>query len=115
MPRISRRIQISKTTLSKIIMKALSPDKGQLIYNDEDGKVDILKLKGQELMNFRKKFNLFFKTLLALLNPRMTVFDIISEPLLIHKIGDQSYRNDLVKDLIQLVGLDIRHLSRFYT
>ena len=43
----------------------------------------------------------------------MTVFDIISEPLLIHKIGDQSYRNDLVKDLIQLVGLDIRHLSRF--
>ena len=43
----------------------------------------------------------------------MTVFDIISEPLSIHKIGDQSYRNELVKELIQMVGLDIRHLSRF--
>ena len=102
-----------KTTLSKIVMKALSPDKGQLTYDDEDGTVDILKLKGQELMNFRKKIQFIFQDPFSSLNPRMTVFDIISEPLLIHKIGDQSYRNDLVKDLIQLVGLDIRHLSRF--
>ena len=102
-----------KTTLSKIIMKALSPDKGQITYDDEDGTVDILKLKGQELMNFRKKIQFIFQDPFSSLNPRMTVFDIISEPLLIHKIGDQSYRNDLVKDLIQLVGLDIRHLSRF--
>ena len=43
----------------------------------------------------------------------MTVFDIINEPLSIHKIRDQSYRNELVKELVQMVGLDIRHLSRF--
>ena len=55
-----------KTTLSKIIMKALSPDTGQLTFKDEDGAVDILRLKGKELINFRKKINLFFKTLLAL-------------------------------------------------
>ena len=102
-----------KTTRSKIVMKALSPDKGQLTYNDEDGAVDLLKLKGQELINFRKKIQFIFQDPFSSLNPRMTVFDIISEPLLIHKIGDQSYRNDLVKDLIQLVGLYIRHLSRF--
>ena len=82
-----------KTTLSKIVMKALSPDKGQLTYNDEDGAVDLLKLKGQELINFRKKIQFIFQDPFSSLNPRMTVFDIISEPLLIHKIGDQSYRN----------------------
>ena len=47
-------------------MKALSPDTGQLTFKDEDGAVDILRLKGKELINFRKKSNLFFKTLLAL-------------------------------------------------
>tara|TARA_B100000609_G_scaffold171325_1_gene146254 strand:- start:1652 stop:3544 length:1893 start_codon:yes stop_codon:yes gene_type:complete len=102
-----------KTTLSKIIMKALSPDKGQLTYKDEDGAVDILKLKDNELINFRKKIQFVFQDPFSSLNPRMTVFDIISEPLTIHKIGDQYYRNELVKELIQLVGLDIRHLSRF--
>ena len=102
-----------KTTLSKIIMKALSPDKGQLTYKDEDGAVDILKLKDKELINFRKKIQFVFQDPFSSLNPRMTVFDIISEPLTIHKIGDQYYRNELVKELIQLVGLDIRHLSRF--
>ena len=102
-----------KTTLSKIIMKALSPDKGQLTYKDDDGAVDILKLKDKELINFRKKIQFVFQDPFSSLNPRMTVFDIISEPLTIHKIGDQYYRNELVKELIQLVGLDIRHLSRF--
>ena len=102
-----------KTTLSKIIMKALSPDTGQLTFKDEDGAVDILRLKGKELINFRKKIQFIFQDPFSSLNPRMTVFDIISEPLSIHKIGDQSYRNELVKELIQMVGLDIRHLSRF--
>ena len=102
-----------KTTLSKIIMKALPPDTGQLTFKDEDGTVDILRLKGKELINFRKKIQFIFQDPFSSLNPRMTVFDIISEPLSIHKIGDHSYRNELVKELIQMVGLDIRHLSRF--
>ena len=49
-----------KTTLSKIIMKALSPDTGQLTFKDEDGAVDILRLKGKELINFRKKIPIYF-------------------------------------------------------
>ena len=102
-----------KTTLSKIIMRALSPDHGKITYSDADGTVDILQLAGEDLINFRQKMQFVFQDPFSSLNPRMTVFDIISEPLLIHKIGDHKYRQDLVRELIKLVGLDIRHLSRF--
>ena len=43
----------------------------------------------------------------------MTVFDIISEPLVIHKVGDSAYRAEMVKELLRLVGLDVRHLNRY--
>ncbi|MGB0632300.1 MAG: ATP-binding cassette domain-containing protein, partial [Alphaproteobacteria bacterium] len=47
------------------------------------------------------------------LNPRMTVFDIVSEPLVIHNIGDPAYRAEMVQELMALVGLDPRYLNRY--
>ena len=47
------------------------------------------------------------------LNPRMTVYDIVSEPLVIHRIGNAEERFSRVKELISLVGLDVRHLRRY--
>ena len=60
MSRIGGRIRMWQNYLSKIIMKALSPDTGQLTFKDEDGAVDILRLKGKELINFRKKNPIYF-------------------------------------------------------
>ncbi|MGO1119507.1 ABC transporter ATP-binding protein [Rhodovibrionaceae bacterium A322] len=102
-----------KTTLSKMIMQALKPDAGSVIFNEEGTDLDMLALEGDELVEFRKKVQFIFQDPFSSLNPRMTVFDIISEPLVIHEIGNASSRAELVKELMRLVGLDVRHLQRY--
>ena len=102
-----------KTTLSKIIMRALAADSGEVIFNDKGTEVNLTQLKGRDLIPYRTKYQYIFQDPFGALNPRMTVFDIISEPLVIHKIGDGSYRMEMVKELMNLVGLDPRFLNRY--
>ncbi len=102
-----------KTTVSKMIMRALTPDTGEIAFNDHGTVRDILALGGQELTEFRKRIQFIFQDPFSSLNPRMTVFDIISEPLNIHDIGNAESRAELVKELMRVVGLDIRHLRRY--
>ena len=102
-----------KTTLSKIIMRALSPDSGSVIFFDGVKEVDLTKLSPQELIPYRTKYQYVFQDPFGALNPRMTVFDILNEPLVIHKIGDDHYRKEMVAELMNLVGLDPRYLNRY--
>ncbi len=102
-----------KTTLSKIIMRALSPDEGAIAYNDRGTLVDVLASKGKGLTNYRRKVQFIFQDPFSSLNPRMTVFDIVAEPLVIHNIGTRASRIDMVKELLSLVGLDMRFLNRY--
>ena len=102
-----------KTTLSKILMKALTPDNGKVTYYSRKGDIDVLGLEGDELFDFRRKMQFIFQDPFSSLNPRMTVYDIIREPLVIHEIGDEDYQSEMVKELMRLVGLDPRFLSRY--
>jgi peptide/nickel transport system ATP-binding protein len=102
-----------KTTLSKIIMRALRPDSGDIRFNDRGTMTDVLALSGADLIAFRRKIQFIFQDPFGSLNPRMTVFDILSEPLVIHDIGDAAWRADMVKELINVVGLGKRHLQRY--
>ena len=102
-----------KTTLSKILLRALSPTAGSVRFNDRGKMVDVLKLEGDELFDFRRKVQFIFQDPFSSLNPRMTVFDIVSEPLIIHGIGDAAERAERVKELMTLVGLDVRFLRRY--
>ncbi len=102
-----------KTTLSKMLMRAITPDSGEIIFNDRGQAVDVLALDDTALMAFRRKIQFIFQDPFGSLNPRMTVFDIISEPLVIHDVGDAAHRVEMVKELMLLVGLDIRHLRRY--
>ena len=102
-----------KTTTSKIIMRAVEADSGEVIYNDGRQTVDVLALKSKELFDFRRQVQLIFQDPFSSLNPRMTVYDIVSEPLVIHKIGDQAERNNRVRELMAVVGLDARFLRRY--
>ena len=102
-----------KTTISKIIMRAVKPDAGAVRFNDRGRIVDVLKLEGDELLRFRRKIQLVFQDPFSALNPRMTVFDIVAEPLVIHGIGGESERAEMVKELMRLVGLDARTLKRY--
>ena len=102
-----------KTTTSKMIMKALTPDFGTVTFNERGTPVDIAKLGGDRLFDYRRKVQFIFQDPFGSLNPRMTVFDIISEPLLIHGVGDSAARRERVMELMHLVGLDARHLRRY--
>jgi peptide/nickel transport system ATP-binding protein len=102
-----------KTTVSKLIMRALEPDSGEIRYDDRGRMVDLCKAADQELLDCRQRIQFIFQDPFSALNPRMTVFDIISEPLNIHQIGDQAYRTEMVRELLALVGLDPRFLNRY--
>ncbi|MGP1254057.1 MAG: ABC transporter ATP-binding protein [Kiloniellales bacterium] len=102
-----------KTTLSKIIMRALDPDIGKVIFNDRGQPLDVLALEGDALTQFRRRIQFVFQDPFSSLNPRMTVFEILSEPLQIHGLGDPAWRADYVKELMRVVGLDVRHLRRY--
>jgi peptide/nickel transport system ATP-binding protein len=102
-----------KTTVSKIIMRAILPDRGKVTFYDHGQAIDVLSLSHRDLMLFRRKIQYVFQDPFSSLNPRMTVLDILSEPLVIHGIGDEDYRREMVVELMRVVGLDSRYLSRY--
>jgi peptide/nickel transport system ATP-binding protein len=102
-----------KTTLSKLLLRAVSPDAGSITFNDHGRLVDVLSLEGEDLKQFRRQVQFIFQDPFGSLNPRMTVYDIIEEPLVIHGIGDTRSRREMVYELVTLVGLDLRHVKRY--
>jgi peptide/nickel transport system ATP-binding protein len=102
-----------KTTVSKIIMRAVQPDAGSVTYYGAEGPIDVLALEKQQLERFRRRLQYIFQDPFHSLNPRMTVYDIVAEPLVIHDIGDEKERTERVKALLAAVGLDVRHLRRY--
>jgi len=102
-----------KTTLSKLLLRAVSPDAGAITFNDRGRVTDVLSLEGEDLKRFRRQVQFIFQDPFGSLNPRMTVFDIIEEPLVIHGIGDPRSRREMVYELVTLVGLDLRHVKRY--
>jgi peptide/nickel transport system ATP-binding protein len=102
-----------KTTLSKVIMRAMEADTGEVRYNDRGTMLDVTHASGATLMQFRRRVQYMFQDPFGSLSPRMTVFDILREPLVIHGIGDADYRAQMAKELMRLVGLDPRYLNRY--
>ena len=104
-----------KTTASKLLLRAIVPDAGRVTFNDRGRIIDVLALSNKALKLFRRKIQFIFQDPFGSLNPRMTVFDIISEPLVIHAIGTTATRAEMVMELMRLVGLDPRFLNRYPT
>ncbi len=94
-----------KTTVSKILMRAVTPDTGTVIYDDGSGPVDVLSAKGDDLQRLRTQIQMVFQDPVASLSPRMTVGNILSEPLDIHGRGTPSQRRDTVDALLSAIGL----------
>lgn len=106
-----------KTTLSKMLMRALSADSGEIIYHDNshdaNKAINVFDLDNQQLFDFRKKMQFIFQDPFSSLNPRMSVFDILREPLVIHSMGDLDYQKKWCQDLMNIVGLDPNTLNRY--
>ncbi len=102
-----------KTTISKIIMRAFKPDTGSIVFDDGSGPVDVLTAEGSALQSLRARIQMVFQDPFSSLSPRMTVQNILSEPLEIHSRGSAESRQETVKALMLAVGLDPRFLSRY--
>jgi peptide/nickel transport system ATP-binding protein len=102
-----------KTTVSKILMRAITPDSGSVSFDDGEGPIDVLKAEGDELKTLRSKIQMVFQDPVSSLSPRMTVKNILSEPLEIHGRGTAKSRVETVRLLLQAVGLDQRFVNRY--
>lgn len=97
-----------KTTTGRLILRLIEPTSGEIYF---DGR-NALKLKGRELREFRRQAQMVFQDPYTSLDPRMTVFDIIMEPLRIHKIKVDDPEKFVV-ELLYKVGLNETHLYRY--
>ncbi len=102
-----------KTTLAKMVARAFSPDQGDIHFYSRDQEYDVNSLENEALLDYRRRAQYIFQDPVGSLNPRMTIFDIIREPLVIHKLGDRDQQIEMVKELMELVGLDTRFLRRY--
>ncbi len=102
-----------KTSVSKLIMRAIRADSGSVTFNDGGRSVDVLGLRGQAERDFRKRVQMIFQDPVSSLSPRMTVLNILSEPMEIHNQGNHDERMSRVSDLMGAVGLDRRFLNRY--
>ena len=99
-----------KSTAGRTIMRLYEPTEGELIFNGKN----IYELPRKEMEEVRKNFQMIFQDPYACLNPRMTVEDIIGEPLDIHKTyKTKEERRERIIELLELVGLGEEHAMRF--
>ncbi|BCH21421.1 ABC transporter ATP-binding protein [Mesorhizobium sp. L-8-3] len=102
-----------KTTVSKLIMRALTADAGQIRFDNGEVKCDVATLEGSALKEFRKRIQIVFQDPFASLSPRSTVLNILSEPLEIHRIGSPTEIKHNAAELMGLVGLQPSFLNRY--
>ncbi len=102
-----------KTTVSKILMRAITPDSGSVVYNGPRGPINTLAAEGAELRELRARIQMVFQDPVSSLSPRMTIQNILSEPLEIHDRGDARSRQETVYALMQAIGLDRRYVNRY--
>ena len=99
-----------KSTLGRTIVRINEPTDGKILVKGED----ITKLSGSRLRKFRQSVQLIFQDPYASLNPRMTVGEIIREPLVVHHIyPTRKQQDEIVAELLQIVGLKPDHIRRY--
>ena len=102
-----------KTTTARAILRAIEPSSGTVRFRRGETMVDIGSLGPEELRSLRCEMQLIFQDPSSSLNPRMTVSDIIGEPLVVHNVARGSELSDRVIGLMKLVGLRPEHARRY--
>jgi peptide/nickel transport system ATP-binding protein len=103
-----------KTTTARCILRAIDPTQGTVLFRAEDGNVmDVAALRKAELQPLRRQMQMIFQDPFSSLNPRMTLLDIVGEPLLVHGEKDPEKRSDRVAELLRLVGLRPEYMRRY--
>ena len=98
-----------KSTTGRAILQLRRPTSGNVQFEG----TDLVQLKGEELRKMRRKMQMIFQDPYASLNPRMTVGEIVSEPLVVHNVTTEAEANERVKQLLELVKLNPAFSSRY--
>lgn len=104
-----------KTTVGRMIMGAYKPTAGHIRFQPPDGgpEVDLASIEPSEMKPLRRYIQMVFQDPFSSLNPRMTVREILAEPLIVNKIARGRELEGRVRELVELVGLKVQHLSRY--
>ena len=102
-----------KTTLGRCVLRGYEPTGGQIILRMGDKAVDIASLDKREMRMIRKSAQMIFQDPYSSLDPRMTVLDIVGEPLLVNKIAKGKELEDRVRELLKVVGLEVKYMKRY--
>ena len=103
-----------KTTTARCIVRAIEPTSGEILMRVSDGTVvDVGRLGRAELRALRREMQMIFQDPFASLNPRMTLLDLVGEPLLVHGVKSRKEREEHVAELLRRVGLRPEYMRRF--
>jgi peptide/nickel transport system ATP-binding protein len=103
-----------KTTTARCILRAIEPTAGEVFMRVADGSVvEVGKLRRAELRALRREMQMIFQDPFTSLNPRMTLLDLVGEPLLVHGLRSRREREERVADLLRRVGLRPEYMRRF--
>jgi peptide/nickel transport system ATP-binding protein len=103
-----------KTTTARCILRAIEPTAGQVLFRTPAGQeVDVTSLPKGALQGLRRDMQMVFQDPFTSLNPRMTLLDIVGEPLLVHGMKSRRGREERVAELLRMVGLRPEYMRRF--
>lgn len=98
-----------KSTLGKSILRLTEPTSGKVVFLGHE----ITGLGAKELRGMRRQFQMIFQDPYASLNPRMKIKDILEEPLIVHRLGTKAERKDVVRSMLEIVGMDASYGERY--
>jgi oligopeptide/dipeptide ABC transporter ATP-binding protein len=102
-----------KTTTGRTILRAYEPTAGEAWFRKNGEMVNIFQVPRNEMKALRREMQIIFQDPFSSLNPRMTVMDIVSEPLRIHGIASGGELQTMVRELLEAVGLRAQHMNRY--
>ncbi len=102
-----------KTTTGRMIVRALKPTAGKILFHTNGTTTDLAPLEYKELKPFKKHIQMIFQDPNSSLNPRMTILEIIGEPLIVNGVARGQELEDRVRELLKTVGLRAQFLRRY--
>jgi len=94
-----------KTTTGRILVKLQEPTGGNIMFRDGDYERDVATIKGSQVKEYRRRAQMIFQDPYESMNPRRTIFDTVSEPMAVQKVGTVPERENRVLELLRMVGL----------
>jgi peptide/nickel transport system ATP-binding protein len=104
-----------KTTVGRMIMGAYRPTAGHIWFQPPNGepRIDLAEIEPEHMKPLRRHIQMVFQDPFASLNPRMTIRQILAEPLVVNKLARGKELEERVRELVELVGLKLMHLNRY--